>query len=211
MGFELEAQKRVAQGSGASRRLRRAGKVPGILYGGTEEPIPIELDHNALFLALRKEAFHSSIVKLKIEGSERSILLRDAQMHPYKQQVLHIDFLRIDENRVIYQKVPLHFINGDISLGVKRDAGAVSHAMNEIEVACLPKDLPAFVEVDLKDLQAGHSLNVSQIVFPEGVRAVPHTDEDPVVATIVVVRKEETAADSDEASVSPAVSEATSV
>ncbi|MDR1164239.1 MAG: 50S ribosomal protein L25/general stress protein Ctc [Candidatus Accumulibacter sp.] len=206
MKFELEAQQRVTQGSGASRRLRRAGKVPGILYGGSEAPTPIELDHNALILALRKEAFHSSIVTLKIDGAERAVLLRDAQMHPYKQQVLHIDFLRIDENRVIYQRVPLHFINGDISVGVKRDGGAVSHAMNEIEVACLPKDLPAFVDVDLKDLQAGHSLNVSQIVFPEGVKPVLHTDEDPVVATIVVVRKEETATDTDE-SAAPAVSE----
>ncbi|MDR1275202.1 MAG: 50S ribosomal protein L25/general stress protein Ctc [Candidatus Accumulibacter sp.] len=206
MKFELEAQQRVTQGSGASRRLRRAGKVPGILYGGSDAPTPIELDHNALILALRKEAFHSSIVTLKIDGAARAVLLRDAQMHPYKQQVLHVDFLRIDENRVIYQRVPLHFINGDISVGVKRDGGAVSHAMNEIEVACLPKDLPAFVDVDLKDLQAGHSLNVSQIAFPEGVKAVLHADEDPVVATIVVVRKEETATDTDE-SAAPAVSE----
>jgi large subunit ribosomal protein L25 len=138
---------------------------------------------------LRKEAFHSSIISLGIDGASRPVLLRDAQMHPYKQQVLHVDFLRVDENHAITQKVPLHFINGDISIGVKQGGGVVSHAMNEIEVVCLPKDLPAFVEVDLKDLQAGHSLTVTQIAFPEGVKAALRADEDAVVATIVAVRK----------------------
>ncbi|MDR2508310.1 MAG: 50S ribosomal protein L25/general stress protein Ctc [Candidatus Accumulibacter sp.] len=202
MSFELEARKRATQGSGASRRLRRANRVPGILYGGGQEPALIELDHNPLLLALRKESFHSSILKLNIDGASQPVLLRDVQMHPYKPLVLHVDFLRVDEKRAIHQKVPLHFINGDISLGVKRDGGLVSHAVNEIEVVCLPKDLPAFIEVDLKDMQAGHSFHVSQIALPPGVKAVLHNDEDPVVAAIVPPRKDKPDSETDEAAAS---------
>lgn len=186
MKFELNAYKRELQGSGASRRLRRANKVPGIIYGGAAAPALIELDHNDLLLALRKEAFHSSVLSINIDGKVETVLLRDSQMHPYKALVLHVDFLRVDATHAIHQKVPLHFVNADIAVGVKLDGGVVSHAMNEVDVACLPQDLPAFIEVDLKDLKGGQTLHVSQLSYPKGVKPVVHGDEDPVVVAITV-------------------------
>ena len=186
MQFEIIAQARTLQGSGASRRLRRAGKVPGIIYGGAAAPALIELDHNDLLLALRKEAFHSSVLSINIDGKVETVLLRDSQMHPYKALVLHVDFLRVDAKHAIHQKVPLHFVNADIAVGVKLDGGVVSHAMNEVDVACLPQDLPAFIEVDLKDLKGGQTLHVSQLSYPKGVKPVVHGDEDPVVVAITV-------------------------
>ncbi|MDR0578355.1 MAG: 50S ribosomal protein L25/general stress protein Ctc [Candidatus Accumulibacter sp.] len=196
MPFELNAQTRTQQGSGASRRLRRANKVPAIVYGGSAAPELIELDHNELLLALRKEAFQSSLISLKLGGEAQTVLLRDIQMHAYKPQVLHADFQRVDATRVLHQKVPLHFINAELSPGVKTADGLVSHAMTEIDVSCLPKDLPAFIDVDLKDLNAGQSLHVSQLVYPEGVKPVMRGGDDPLVVTITTkkaVAEEETA------------------
>jgi large subunit ribosomal protein L25 len=187
MKFELNAQKRTLQGSGASRRLRHADKVPAIVYGGTAAPMSIQLDHNQILLSLRKEAFHSSVLTLNIEGAMESVLLRDAQVHPYKPLVLHCDFQRVDTTHAIHQKVPLHFINADIAPGVKLTGGNVSHVMGEIEVTCLPQDLPAFIEVDLKDLAAGQSIHISQLTFPAGVKPVVHGD-DGVVAVIQIKR-----------------------
>ena len=184
MQFQINANQRALQGSGASRRLRRASKVPGIVYGGSAAPALIELDHNELLLALRKEAFHSSIISLKMDGAAQSVLLRDAQMHPYKPLVLHVDFQRVDADRAIHQKVPLHFINADVAPGVKVGGGVVSHTMNDIEVSCLPKDLPAFIEVDLKDLEIGQALHVSQLSFPQGVTPAGHGSDDPVVVAV---------------------------
>ncbi|MEW5782999.1 MAG: 50S ribosomal protein L25/general stress protein Ctc [Pseudomonadota bacterium] len=186
MQFEINATKREAQGTSASRRLRRAGQVPGILYGGGSAPQMIELDHNELFQALRKEAFHSSIINLVIGDTKEMCLLRDVQMHPVKRQIRHVDFQRIDATHKIHQKVPLHFINAEIAPGVKLDGGMVQHVMTELDVKCLPKDLPEFIEVDLKDLQGGQSLHVSQLTLPAGVEAVHHGEGDPVVVTIVV-------------------------
>ena len=197
MKFELNASKRELQGSGASRRLRRANKVPGIIYGGTAAPALIELDHNDILLALRKEAFHSSVLSLNINGTVETVLLRDSQMHPYKPLVLHVDFLRVDATHAIHQKVPLHFVNADIAVGVKLSGGVVSHAMNEIDVACLPQDLPAFIEVDLKDLEGGQTLHVSQLSYPKGVKPVMHGEDDPVVVAITV--KKAAAAEGEEA------------
>ncbi len=197
MKFELNASKRELQGSGASRRLRRANKVPGIIYGGTATPALIELDHNDILLALRKEAFHSSVLTIKLDGAVETVLLRDSQMHPYKPLVLHVDFLRVDTTHAIHQKVPLHFINADIAVGVKIGGGLVSHAMNEIDVTCLPQDLPAFIEVDLKDLDGGQTLHVSQLSYPKGVKPVTHGDDDPVVVAITV--KKAVAAEGEEA------------
>ena len=197
MKFELNAQKRTLQGSGASRRLRHANKVPGIIYGGTAAPVMIELPHNELLLALRKEAFHASVVTINVDGKAETVLLRDSQMHSYRPLVLHVDFLRVDTTHAIHQKVPLHFINADIAVGVKIGGGVVSHAMNEIDVTCLPQDLPAFIEVDLKDLDAGQTLHVSQLVFPNGVKPVMHGDDDPVVVAITV--KKAAAAEGEEA------------
>ncbi len=202
MSFELIAQKRTLQGSGASRRLRHANKVPGIIYGGAAEPLMIELPHNDLLLALRKEAFHASVLTINVDGAAQSVLLRDSQMHPYKPLVLHVDFLRVDATHAIHQKVPLHFINADIAVGVKVGGGIVSHAMNEIDITCLPKDLPTFIEVDLTNLEAGHTIHVSQLVFPNGVKPVTHGDDDPVVVAITV--KKAVAAEGEEGEAAPA-------
>jgi large subunit ribosomal protein L25 len=188
MIFEFNADKRNDQGTGASRRLRRAGKVPGIVYGGTAAPISIEVDHNAIYLALRKEAFHSSLINLNIDGKKESVLLRDYQAHPYKAIVLHVDFQRVDPNQKLHTKVPLHFVNADIAPGVKLGGGIVSHVLNEVEVTCLAADLPEFIEVDLKDLAAGHSVHAADLKLPKGVTLVQHGQDNPVLATIMAVR-----------------------
>jgi large subunit ribosomal protein L25 len=186
MKIEVNATKRAAQGTGASRRLRNAGRVPGILYGGVAQPQSIEIDHNELFQHLRKEAFYSSVLTLKVEGAEEMCLLRDVQRHPFRPLILHVDFQRIDASHKIHQKVPLHFVNAEIAPGVKLDGGMVQHVMNEVDVRCLPKDLPSFIEVDLCKLEAGHSMHVTELKLPEGVEVVLHKGEDPVVATIVI-------------------------
>ena len=203
MQFELNASKRTLQGSGASRRLRRANKVPAIVYGGTADVAMIELGHNDILLALRKEAFHSSIISLKIEGATETVVLRDAQMHPYKPLVLHVDFQRVDATHAIHQKVPLHFVNADQAPGVKLGGGVVSHAMNDIDVTCLPQDLPEFIEVDLKDLKAGQTLHVSQLTYPKGVKPVMHGSDDPVVVAITV-KKAAAAAEGEAGEAAPA-------
>ena len=196
MKFELNAEKRTLQGSGASRRLRHANKVPAVVYGGTAAPMSIQLDHNQILLSLRKEAFHSSVLTLNIDGAAETVLLRDAQVHPYKALVLHCDFQRVDATHAIHQKVPLHFINADQAPGVKLTGGNVSHVMGEIEVTCLPQDLPAFIEVDLKDLASGHSIHAADIKLPAGVK-LAHADQNPVVATILAIRGADEAATTD--------------
>ncbi|MCK6406593.1 MAG: 50S ribosomal protein L25/general stress protein Ctc [Rhodocyclaceae bacterium] len=185
MQFEMTAKKRNDQGTGASRRLRRAGRVPAIVYGGSEAAQAIDLDHNTILLNLRKEAFHASVLTLDIEGKKEQVLLRDSQMHPYKAIVLHIDFQRVDASKKLHQKVPLHFVNADVAPGVKLSGGLVSHAMNEIDVSCLPADLPAFIEVDLKELKVGQSIHVKELSMPKGVAAVLHGSDNPVVVSIV--------------------------
>ena len=187
MQFEINANKRELQGSSASRRLRRANRVPGIIYGGTAAPQMIEFDHNVLYQALRKEAFRSSVVNMNIDGAVEMCLLRDVQMHAYKLQIKHVDFQRIDATHAIHQKVPLHFINAEIAPGVKLGGGMAHHSMNELDVTCLPKDLPSFIEVDLKDLNVGESLHLSQLKLPAGVSAAFHGEGDPVVAGILMV------------------------
>ena len=184
--IEFTAFPRSSEGRGASRRMRRTGKAPGIVYGGTLAPQPIELDHNALIHALRNEAFHSSILTMKVDGAATQVLLRDVQMHPFRHEVLHVDFQRIDATRKIHMKVPLHFVNEDLSPAVKAQGAIVSHVMTEIDIACLPKDLPEYIEVDLSTLDTAHSMHVSGITLPPGVSIVTHRTGDPVVATAVV-------------------------
>jgi large subunit ribosomal protein L25 len=186
MNIEFTAFPRTSEGRGASRRMRRAGKAPGIVYGGTAAPTPIELDHNALFHALRNEAFHASILTMKLDGAATRVLLRDVQMHPFRNEILHVDFQRVDENRKIHMKVPLHFVNGETSPAVKVSAAIISHVMQDLDVSCLPKDLPEFIEVDLSTLDVGHSVHVSALKMPAGVTVVSHGKLDPVVATAVV-------------------------
>jgi len=186
MQFNINATTRETQGSSASRRLRRAGRVPGILYGAGAAPQPIEFDHNELYQAMRKEAFHSSIIYLNLAGNQQMCLLRDVQMHPYKLQIKHVDFQRIDATHAIHTKVPLHFVNADIAPGVKIDGGMVQHVLTELDIKCLPKDLPGFIQADLKALGVGETLHISQLALPAGVEVVHHGEGDPVVAAIVV-------------------------
>ncbi|SEN65239.1 50S ribosomal protein L25/general stress protein Ctc [Nitrosomonas marina] len=189
MKIEVSAEKRTLQGKGASRRLRGSGKVPGIIYGGEDTPQAIELDHNDMFYKLKMEAFHASILTLNVGGAKEQVLLRDVQMHPYKQLVLHLDFQRVDQKKKIHMKVPLHFINADIAPGVKTSGGIVSHVLTEVDVTCLPKDLPEFITVDLIDLAAGHTLHLSDITVPENVEITALVKgDDQAVATITIPR-----------------------
>ena len=197
--IEFTAFARNTEGRGASRRMRRAGKAPGIVYGGAAQPTPIELDHNALFHALRSETFHSSILTMKLDGSATKVLLRDVQMHPFRNEILHVDFQRVDENKKIHMKVPLHFVKGEDSPAVKLSGAIISHVTTDIDIACLPKDLPGFIEVDLSTLEVGHALHVSSVKLPQGVSVVKRGTNDPVVAAGIVPRaqvetEEETAA-----------------
>jgi large subunit ribosomal protein L25 len=187
--IEVVAYPRSAQGTGASRRLRRSGKVPGIIYGGKVAPVVIELDHNALYQHLRLEAFHASILSMAVSGNKEQVLLRDVQMHPFRAEILHVDFQRVAQDTEIHMKVPLHFVNSEVAPGVKLSGGIVSHVMNDLEVVCLPKDLPAFIEVDLGHLAAGDSVHLSELKLPAGVETVvTQGGEDPVVATCVLPR-----------------------
>lgn len=183
MNIEFKATKRVDQGTGASRRLRRAGQLPGIIYGAHQDAEAITLDHNELYHLLRKEAFHSSVLNIVVEGKKQTVILRDTQWHPYKQQVLHIDFQRVSASEKLHIKVPLHFINGEVSPAVKLGGQMISHVINEIDVACLPKDLPEFIEVDLSTIENDQSLHVSDIKLPKGVEIVHHGEGNPVIAT----------------------------
>lgn len=183
--MKFTAFERNLQGTGASRRLRNAGQTPGIIYGGTEAPVAISLDHNALYHALKKEAFHSSILDLEVDGKSEKVLLRDFQVHAYKQLVLHADFQRVDPNKKIHVKVPLHFVNADVSPAVKLASAVISHVAVELDVSCLPADLPEFVEVDLSTLEAGQSIHVSQLPLPKGVTAVVHGDDATVAIAVV--------------------------
>lgn len=185
--IEFTAFTRATEGRGNSRRLRHAGKTPGVVYGGLDKPASIELDHNALIHALKNETFHSSILTMNLGSAKQRVLLRDVQMHPYRMQVLHIDFQRIDENKKIHMKVPLHFVNAEVSPAVKNAAAIISHIMTDIDVSCLPRNLPEFIEVDLSTMEVGHAIKVSGLKLGDGVSAVTR-GQDPVVATAVVPR-----------------------
>ena len=173
-------------GRSVNRRLRRSGRAPGIVYGGTAQPQPIELDQNALMHALASEAFHASILTMKLGEATQQVLLRAVQMHPFRKEVLHVDFQRVDANRKIHMKVPLHFANGENSPAVKLSGAIISHVMAEVDVSCLPKDLPEFIEVDLSELALNQSVHVSDLKLPPGVAAVARAGMDPVVATAVI-------------------------
>ena len=199
MEIEVIAAKRELQGTGASRRLRHAGKVPGIVYGGETGPVQIEMDHNALYHALRKEAFHASVLTLNVDGAKESVLLRDSQWHPYKQQVLHVDFQRVVKGQMIHVKVPLHFVNAETCPGVKTGGGKPHHIMTEIDIQCLPRNLPEFLEVDMGKMEVDTSMHANEIALPKGVELIAHiVAENPTIASVntpkVAVVVEETEA-----------------
>ena len=183
--MKVIAFNRTLQGSGASRRLRTSGQTPGIIYGGVEAPVMISLDGNALWHALKKEAFHGSILDLEIDGASQQVMLRDFQMHAYKQLVMHADFQRVDAKALMHTKVTLHFANADVSPAVKLHAAIISHVMTEIEISCLPADLPEFITVDLANIDVGHSVHVADLVLPQGVTAVLHGSNQTVATAAV--------------------------
>ncbi len=187
MKIEVLATSRKAQGTGASRRLRKAGRVPGVVYGGAEAEM-IDVDHNKLFHALRNEAFHASILTLDVDGKKQQVLLRDFHMHPFRQQVMHIDFQRVQADKKIHMKVPLHFLNADVAPGVKVGGGVVSHVLADLEISCLPGDLPEFIDVDLSSLDISHSIHVSDIKMPKGVTVAGHHHPADAVATVQIPR-----------------------
>jgi len=193
--MKFVAFERAKQGTGASRRLRNVGKTPGIVYGGEGQPQLIELDHNALWHALKKEAFHSSILDMELGGTSGKVLLRDVQYHPYKQQVQHIDFQRVDANTRLHMKVPVHYKNAEESEAVKVEHCLVNPVVTELDISCLPADLPEFIEVDLSGLKKGTSLHLNDVTLPKGVKAVTHGKPNPVLVSVVVAAAEESAAD----------------
>lgn len=197
--MKVVAFERQLQGTGASRRLRNAGKTTGIVYGGEATPQMIELDHNALWYALKKESFHSSILELEVNGQVQQVLLRDVQYHPFRQLVLHVDFQRVDPNKKVHIKVPLHFVNAENSPAVKLSSAVISHVVTELEIECLPGKLPEFLVVDLTKLEAGHSVHAKDVALPEGVALIAHVELDnQVLATATVpagVASEEAAAE----------------
>jgi len=193
--MKFVAFERQKQGTGASRRLRITGRTPGIVYGGKGEPQLIELDHNALWHALKKEVFHSSILDMELNGQNSQVLLRDVQYHPFKQLVLHIDFQRVDANTKMHKKVPIHYSGEENSPAVKLDQCLVNHVLTELDIACLPKDLPEFISVDLSKLTKGQSLHLNDITLPSGVSAVTHGKPNPVLVSVVATKEEAPATD----------------
>ncbi|WP_342616456.1 50S ribosomal protein L25/general stress protein Ctc [Rhodoferax sp. GW822-FHT02A01] len=206
--MKFVAFERAKQGTGASRRLRNTGRTPGIVYGGAGEPLLIELDHNALWHAIKKEAFHASVLDMELAGKEHKVLLRDVQMHPYKQLILHIDFQRVDATTKLHMKVPLHFFGDELSPAVKTDGCIANHVVTEIEVLCLPTDLPEFIKVDLSGLKKGASLHLNDIVLPKGVSAVTHGKNNPVIVSVVAIAGAAPEAPAADAAAAPAAAPA---
>jgi large subunit ribosomal protein L25 len=184
--MKVVATTRKAQGTGASRRLRHEGKVPGILYGGRGQPVAIEVEHNPLFHSLRRERFHASILDMELDGKSEQVLLRDFQMHPYRQLVLHVDFQRVAADQPVHMRVPLHFTGQEQSPAVKDSAAIVGHVLSEVDISCLPKDLPEFIEVDLSGLKATDTIKVLDLKLPTGVKAVVKGKENPVVVSVTI-------------------------
>jgi large subunit ribosomal protein L25 len=185
MKIAVTAYPRTKQGTSASRRLRTSGRVPGIIYGADKPVQKIELDQAALLRHLKLEVFHASVLDLTVDGVTEPALLRDFQLHPFRPIALHVDFQRVDKNKKIHMKVPLHFVNADICVGVKVGGGVVQHIINDLEILCLPDDLPEYIEVDVKDLQLAHSMHVNDLAFPKGVEPIPRwKKENPGVVTV---------------------------
>ena len=188
--MKFVAFERAKQGTGASRRLRVSGRTPGIVYGGTGLPILVELDHNALWHAIKKEAFHASILEMELAGKEQKVLLRDLQMHPFKQQVLHIDFQRVEARTRLTMKVPLHYSGEEESPAVKAENCLVNHVMTELTVSCFPSDVPEFINIDLTGLKKGAPLHLKDIKLPKGVKFVAKGQDNPVLVSVSAIVEE---------------------
>ena len=189
MKIEFAAFPRNANGTGSSRRMRRTGRVPGVVYGAGKDSQMIELDHGALYRHLRMESFHASILDMTVDGTKERVLLRSVQMHPWKKEVLHVDFQRVAADRKIHMRVPLHFMHADVCPGAK-EGGVISHVMNDVDIQCLPDDLPEFIDIDLSNLTLGHSIHLTEVPLPKGVDFVARLKADnPVVVTVQVPRE----------------------
>jgi len=189
MKIAIKANERVVKGTGASRRLRHSGKIPGILYGNHKDAKSIEFDNKELLMQFKHEAFHASILTLEVGGEKESVILRDYQLDPVKNNLLHVDFQRINEKEKLHVKVPFHFINEETAPGVKLEGGIVSHIMTEVDIACLPKDLPQYIEVDLGALNMGESIHLSQIQIAEGIELTPLTHGNDAAVTSITKPK----------------------
>jgi large subunit ribosomal protein L25 len=188
--MKFVAFERALQGTGASRRLRITGRTPGIVYGGAGTPTLIEVDHNALWHAIKKEAFHGAILEMELGGKEHKVLLRDLQMHPFKQQVLHIDFQRVEARTRMTVKVPVHYSGEEESPAVKTENCLVNHVLTEMTVSCFPADIPEFIAVDLSTLSKGSVLHVKDIVLPKRVKAVAKGQVNPVMVSVSPIVEE---------------------
>jgi len=193
MKIEVVAFPRKLQGTGASRRLRTSGRVPGVIYGAEKPAQAIELDQNALLRHLKMEAFHASILDMAVDGAKERVLLRDFQMHPWKPIALHVDFQRIDPTKKIHMNVPLHFMNQEIAPGVKLGGGVIQHVMNDVEVQCLPDALPEYIEVDLKGLELGDAVHMNDLDLPAGVEISAKLKQDNPAVVILQVPREQAA------------------
>ncbi|QNK02501.1 50S ribosomal protein L25/general stress protein Ctc [Dyella telluris] len=190
---EIKATARNDEGKGASRRLRHAGFVPAVVYGAGQAPQSIQIEHNTILLSAKHEWFFSSVLDLNVDGKVEKVLVRDWQKHPYKLQMLHMDFQRVDANKALHVKVPVHFLNQEKSAAAKTSGVVISHNLTEVEVSCLPKDLPEFIELDLTDLKPGDIVHLSQLKLPKGVEIVAlhlGADHDIAVVTANSVKEE---------------------
>lgn len=197
--FVVNAERRTEQGTSASRRLRKTGKLPGILYGGHKDPVAITLDHNEVILQLRNDAFYSHILTVNLDGQAEKAILRDLQRHPFKPTLIHIDLLRVTADEAIRVHVPVHFVNEEICKGVKTGGGMINRQVMEVEVECLPADLPESIEIDLANLDVGEAVHLSELPLPPGVTvvALAHDGHDASVVSILGARGESVDDDAD--------------
>ncbi len=202
----LTASSREDAGKGASRRLRHAAKIPAIVYGGGAEPQSVQLDHEPVWLASQHDWFYSSIISLNVDGKAQNVLLRDLQRHPYRQLIMHLDFQRVKANEKLHVKVPLHFINIDTSPAGKNADVSVTSELNDLDVVCLPKHLPEFIEVDLGKMEAGDTVYLADVTLPEGVELAHKVDDahNPAVAVARYVKEEPEVVDEDVSAEVPA-------
>jgi large subunit ribosomal protein L25 len=208
--FELVAEKREDVGKGASRRLRRDGKLPGIVYGADKEPTMILLAHNEVMHHLENEAFYSHILTLNVGKDSEKVVLKDLQRHPYKRTLLHVDLLRVNENEALTMRVPLHFINEEKAVGVKQGGGSISHVMTEIDIVCLPKDLPEYIQVDMLEVDLDETIHLSDLVLPEGVQiySLLHGGEESQPVASIHTQKGSASDEAEDAAVEAASEEA---
>jgi large subunit ribosomal protein L25 len=196
--FELIAQLRTDQGKGASRRLRRNGVVPAIIYGAGKQPVSLSFSQNELLKHLENEAFYSQILTVNIDGQSEKVILKDLQRHPYRPTIMHLDLQRVSKTQKLQMRVPLHFINSNTCIGVKQGGGIISHHMSEVEISCLPKDLPEFIQVDLENVKLNETLHISDLVSPEDVELSGQSDHAVVSVHLARGEKEEENAETEE-------------